>query len=217
MARLASEVTGHQFQLAKLFHLKEAGRWPHAIMFVGPSGIGKMKIALSFAQALVCEASNTACGSCGPCIRIEKKQSESLFVIEPDAESAKPVIKVEKIRELLQSLSFAGIGAARIVIIDQAQVMNERAANALLKTLEEPSENVYFILIANDDRQFLPTIRSRTQVMRFSTLSHEEIKTLKPGHPDWVYRSSRGQVDRLELLSSKEGTLKREEALSFFE
>ena len=217
MARLAASIVGHQGQLTKLFHLKETGRWPHAILFVGPSGIGKKKMALAFAQVLVCEVSPQACGLCGPCIRIEKMQSESLVILEPDTELAKPIIKVDKIRDLLQSLALAGIGAARVVIIDQAQTLNEQASNALLKTLEEPTENIYFILIANDDRQFLPTIRSRTQVMRFSALSYEEIKSLKPGLPDWVYRSSRGQVDRLELLSSKEGSLKREEALGFFD
>lgn len=217
MARLAASVVGHQGQIAKLFHLKETGRWPHAIMFVGPSGIGKKKLALAFAQALVCEVSPQGCGLCAPCIRIEKMQSESLLILEPDSEMAKPIIKVDKVRDLLQSLALAGMGSARVVIIDQAQTLNEQASNALLKTLEEPTENIYFILIANDDRQFLPTIRSRTQVMRFSALSYEEIKTVKPGLPDWVYRSSRGQVDRLELLSTKEGTLKREEALVFFE
>ena len=217
MARLASSIVGHQGQLTKLFHLKETGRWPHAILFVGPSGIGKKKMALAFAQVLVCEVSPQACGLCGPCIRIEKMQSESLVILEPDTELAKPIIKVDKIRDLLQSLALAGIGAARVVIIDQAQTLNEQASNALLKTLEEPTENIYFILIANDDRQFLPTIRSRAQVMRFSALSLDEIKSVKPGLPDWVYRSSRGQVDRLELLSTKEGTLKREEALTFFE
>lgn len=217
MARIINSVIGHQTQIAKLFHLKELGRWPHAIMFVGPSGIGKKKMALAYAQALVCEQSDQGCGLCGACLRIEKMQSESLSILEPDTELSKPIIKVEKIRELLQSLSLASLGAARVVIIDQAQTLNAQASNALLKTLEEPTENIFFILIANDDKQFLPTIRSRTQVMRFSALTYDEIKQVKPNLPDWIYRSSRGQIDRLELLSTKEGALKREDALIFFE
>ncbi len=223
MARLIEAVVGHEFEISKLFRLKEMGRWPHALMFVGPSGVGKMKLALAFAQALVCESlaephqQSDACGICGACRRIEKKQSESLTILEPDAELAKPVIKVEKIRELLASLSLVAIGQARVIIIDQAHRLNAQTSNALLKTLEEPTENIYFILIANDTHQFLPTIRSRTQVIRFSALNYEQVKQVKPNLPDWTYRSSRGQMDRLELLSSVEGIEKREEALSFFE
>jgi DNA polymerase-3 subunit delta' len=218
MARIIDSVIGHKSEIAQLYKLKQAGRWPHAIMFVGPSGIGKKKIALAFAQLLVCEESTEACGVCGACIRIEKKQSESLIFLQPDAELARPVIKVEKVRDLLDSLSLAAIdGGARVVIIDQAQSMNTQASNALLKTLEEPSENIFFLLIANDVHQFLPTIRSRTQVMRFTALGYDEVKTLKPNLPDWTYRSCRGQVDRLELLSSPEGKVRREEAFSFFE
>ncbi|MEQ1722797.1 MAG: DNA polymerase III subunit [Pseudobdellovibrio sp.] len=218
MARIIDSVIGHKPEIAQLFTLKQAGRWPHAIMFVGPSGIGKKKMALGFAQALVCEQSNEACGVCGACIRIEKQQSESLTILQPDPELSRPVIKVEKVRDLLDSLSLAAMdGGARVVIIDQAQTMNPQASNALLKTLEEPSENIFFILIANDVHQFLPTIRSRTQVMRFTALSYDEVKTLKPDLPDWTYRSCRGQIDRLELLSSPEGKVQREEALTFFE
>lgn len=217
MARIIETVIGHEAEISKLFRLKEAGRWPHAVMFAGPSGIGKMQLALAFAQSLVCEQSVDACGVCGACLRIEKKQSESLIIIEPDPELSRPMIKVEKIRDLLNSLSYASISAARVIIIDQAQTLNAQASNALLKTLEEPTENIFFILIANDVQQFLPTIRSRTQVIRFSTLSYEQIKKIKPGLADWTYRSSRGQMDRLQLLSSPEGVAKREEALSFFE
>lgn len=217
MARIIESVIGHMPQIEKLFNLKKTGRWPHAIMFVGPSGIGKKKVALAFAQALVCEQSEVACGQCGACQRIGKMQSESLIVLEPDMELSRPLIKVEKIREMLTSLSLASLGKARVVIIDQAQTLNAQASNALLKTLEEPTENIYFILIANDDKQFLPTIRSRTQIVRFSALAFEEIKNVRPQLPDWIYRSSRGQVDRLELLSSLEGGAKREEALLFFD
>ncbi|MEK6627928.1 MAG: AAA family ATPase [Bdellovibrionota bacterium] len=217
MARIIESVLGHENEISKLFRLKNAGRWPHAIMFVGPSGIGKMKLALAFAQALVCEQASDACGVCGACLRIEKKQSESLTILMPDPELMRPVIKVEKIRHLLDSLSLASIGPARVVIIDQAQTLNAQASNALLKTLEEPTPNVFFILIANDIYQFLPTIRSRTQVVRFASLTNEQIKKIKPNLPDWIYISSRGQMDRLQLLASADGIDKREEALSFFE
>lgn len=217
MARIIESVVGHEAEISKLFRLKKSSRWPHAIMFVGPSGIGKKKLALAFAQSLVCEESTEGCGVCGACLRIEKMQSESLTILEPDPALSKPVIKVEPVRDLLESLSLASIGKSRVVIIDQAHTLNVQASNALLKTLEEPAENIFFILIANDVQQFLPTIRSRTQVMRFSALTYDQVKKVKPNLPDWTYRSSRGQIDRLMLLSSNEGALKREEALGFFE
>lgn len=217
MARIVESIIGHESEISKLFQLKKSGRWPHAMMFVGPSGVGKKKIALAFTQAIVCVQASEGCGNCGPCLRIEKMQSENLIILEPDAELSRPIIKVEKIRTLLASLSLSSGGPARVVLIDQAQTLNTQASNALLKTLEEPTENIFFILIANDVHQLLPTIRSRTQIIRFSALSYEQTKVLKPALPDWIYRSSRGQMDRLDLLSTPEGAAKREEALVFFE
>lgn len=217
MARIADSIIGHKAEIESLFSMREQGRFPHSFIFAGPSGIGKKMVALAMAQALVCEQNQRACGVCGPCLRIEKKQSESLFIVKPDEEDVKPSIKVEAIRDLLESLSLATLGAARVVIIDPAQLMNAMAANALLKTLEEPSENLYFILIANDAQQFLPTIRSRSQVKRFSALTFSELQQVKPGQPDWAYHSARGQVDLLDTLTSQEGIGRREEALELFE
>jgi DNA polymerase-3 subunit delta' len=217
MARIADSIVGHQAEIESLFSMREHGRFPHSFIFAGPSGIGKRLVALAMAQALVCEKNQRACGVCGPCLRIEKQQSESLFILKPEEEDAKPAIKVEAVRGLLESLSLANLGAARVVLIDPAQLMNAMAANALLKTLEEPAENLYFILIANDAQQFLPTIRSRSQVKRFSALSFEELKLVKPGQPDWAYRSARGQADLLETLTSAEGISRRTEALELFE
>lgn len=217
MARIIESVVGHTNETDRLFQLKNSGRWPHALLFVGPASIGKKKLALAMAQTMICSEDSQACGKCPACLRVEKQQSESLFLIEPDRDLARPIIKVDKIRSLLESLSLAAIGQARVIIIDDAQTMNPQAANSLLKTLEEPTENVFFILIANDEQQFLPTIRSRTQVIRFSALSYEQLKSLRPGFADWMYRSSRGQLDKLELLSSEEGSLQREESLQFLE
>lgn len=213
MARIIESVVGHQSEIAKLTLLREKNRWPHTMILVGPSGVGKMKIALAFAQSLVCENSKNACGVCGPCLRIEKKQSESLKILTPDPEAAKASIKVEQIRELLQSLSLSNLGAAQVVIIDDAHLMNQQAANALLKTLEEPTENVYFILIGHDIHQFMPTIRSRAQTHRFSVLTYEQLKTVKPNIEDWIYRCARGQVDKVEVLATEDGKSRREEAL----
>lgn len=217
MARLIESVVGHEDQVNRLISLKASGRWPHALLFAGPSGIGKKKMALAFAQMLVCTESPEACGHCGACLRMAKQQSESLLLVQPNSEAARPAIKVDDIRDLLEKLSLASMGKARIVIIDQADTMNPQASNALLKTLEEPFENVYFILIGREVQSFLPTIRSRSQVIRFGSLNESELRKIKPGEADWAYKSSRGQLDQLELLISKEGMARREEALALFE
>lgn len=217
MARMMDCIVGHAEPIRQLIAMKHHQRWPHALLFAGPSGVGKKKLALAMAQMLICPESPEACGVCGPCLRVEKQQSESLILITPDPEAAKPVIKVDAVRKLLDSLSLVGLGQARVVIIDQANTMNAQASNALLKTLEEPFENVYFILIGDEAQSFLPTIRSRTQAMRFNTLTVDELKKIKPGLPEWAYLGCRGQLDQLELLTSKEGISRREEALALFE
>ncbi len=217
MARLIETVIGHEENIQKLTRLKTQDRWPHAFLFVGPHSIGKKKLALAFAQMLVCQKSDTACGICGPCLRVEKEQSENLILVEPDTTLAKPVIKVEAIRTVLDSLSLASLSGARVVIIDQAHQMNPQAANALLKTLEEPFENVYFFLIGPELQQFLPTIRSRCQIMGFRALAQAELKTLKPGLADWAYVASRGQLERLKQLTSADGIERRTESYQLLE
>jgi DNA polymerase-3 subunit delta' len=217
LARLIESVFGHEEQIDSLVQLKAQGRWPHAFLFVGPSAIGKRKLALAFAQMLICVEADTACGVCGPCLRVAKEQSENLIVIEPDTALTRPVIKVDAIRALLDSLSLSGLGGNRVIIINEAHLMNPQAANTLLKTLEEPFENVYFFLIGQSVQQFLPTIRSRTQVLRFQSLSTATLRRIKPGIPEWAYQSSRGQIDRLVQITSNEGLEKRAEAFDFLQ
>lgn len=217
MARLIESVVGHTQIIDSLFQLKLQQRWPHAFLFVGPSAIGKKQLALAFAQVLICEKSDTACGICGPCLRLAKLQSENLIFIEPDTSLVKPVIKVEAIRGLLESLSLASWHGGRVVIINDAHTMNAQAANTLLKTLEEPFENVYFFLIGPDVHQFLPTIRSRAQVLQFHSLLAEDLRKIKPQLADWAYQASHGQVDRLTQLTSSDGIEKRTEAFQLLE
>ncbi len=218
MARLIDEVIGHTQNKERLQSLLSQNRWPHAFLFVGPNSVGKSKMALSFAQVLVCQTrAQPACGHCGPCLRMALQQSESLLKVSPDTSMAKPVIKVEAIRQVLDSLSLSSLGGARVVLIDQAHRMNPQAANALLKSLEEPFENVYFFLIGPDVQQFLPTIRSRCQIMSFQNLEINDLKKIKPGLPEWAYKASRGQVEALQQLTSLAGIERRTESYQLLE
>ena len=223
MAALMNRVIGHEHQKQMLTQAQLGESLPHAMVFAGPQGIGKQKLARALAQNLVCENfrsaqgenfNGEACGICGSCIRVEKNQSENLKVLAPQNSAQ---IKIEQVREILDFLSFASDGKSRVIIIDQAQALNPQASNALLKTLEEPSANVFFILITTDVRLLMPTIRSRSQVLLFKSLNLEQLHQIKPALPEWVYKSARGQAGKLNEFSDGEAFDKRNSDLQFFE
>jgi len=210
-----NEVRGHEQQKLALIHSLEKQTLPHAMIFSGSQGVGKFKLAKAFAQVLICETkSNNACGVCGSCIRVAKNQSENLKVIATENSQQ---IKIDQIRSVLDFLSLSSYNQNRVIIIDQAQDLNPQAANSLLKTLEEPFENVFFILVTPDVRLLMATIRSRAQVINFSLLSQDDLKNIKPDLADWMYASSRGSASRLQSLAQSELTDKRHEHLKFFE
>lgn len=201
---IKSRIQGHSEQIFKLENAIEQKRLPHAILLTGLESIGKKMVALALAQKLICE-SHTACGVCPACLRVAKQQSENLMVIEPSGQN----IKIDQTREIFNFLSLANFGMNRVIIIDQAHLFNPQAANSILKVLEEPGENVYFILIAPEADSVLSTIRSRSQVIRFSPLTLAQMKSIKPGLADWIYQCSRGQMCELTNLSDSEGSEKR--------
>ncbi len=194
MAGLIESVTGHRATWDQLLSQLRGGRLAHALAFIGPGGIGKRKVAWALAQALVCESESAACGHCGPCKRVASQQSESVLAIEP----AGGLIKLESAQQILQFLNLQRLGRARVVILDGAQLLNAQAANSLLKILEEPPEQTYFILLASEISQLLPTLRSRLQVVRFTPLSESELQRVSPEPaPAWMLRSARGSAEQL--------------------
>ncbi len=152
-------------------------RLPHAILLKGAQGIGKLDLALNFASSLLCEnpkLDGAACGICGSCHWFEQDSHPDFRLIQPDALAAeegddkpggkKPSreISVDQIRELstFANLS-AHCGGYRIVLIHPTEAMNNNAANSLLKTLEEPTDKLLFLLVTHKPQQLLPTILSR--------------------------------------------------------
>ncbi|OIR00012.1 DNA polymerase III subunit tau [mine drainage metagenome] len=153
-------------------------RLPHALLFKGAEGIGKLDLALNFAQSLLCEkphADGTACKECSSCHWFEQDSHPDFRLIQPDALTAaedgeeksgakKPSreISVDQIRDLS---SFANLsahcGGYRVVVIHPAEALNNNAANSLLKTLEEPTDKLLFLLVTHKPQQLLPTILSR--------------------------------------------------------
>jgi DNA polymerase-3 subunit delta' len=152
-------------------HLQTAmarGRLSHAYLFLGPEGVGKACVARAVAAALNCQQlrqDGDACGACPSCRRLMAGTHPDFLIIAPDIEANKLQIKIEKVRELRRLTEYPPLGDGwRVVLIKPAEALNalnDAAANALLKTLEEPPERHLFVLIAVSEADLLPTIVSR--------------------------------------------------------
>lgn len=157
-------------------------RLPHALLLTGQRGIGKFDLAYRFAASLLCEQpTNTheACGVCAACGWMSQGNHPDFRLVQPEAlseESAeegetaskkKPSqqITIDQVRALED---FLHVGThrrgARVVLVHPAEAMNRSAANALLKSLEEPIQDTVFVLVSSEPERLLPTIRSRCQV-----------------------------------------------------
>jgi DNA polymerase III subunit delta' len=153
-------------------------RLPHAILIHGPRGVGKLALAERTAQMLLCEGKSRPCDQCDACRWFKAGNHPDFRRIEPeilwqaneadeDAPAKRPKqpsieIKVDQVRELADFLYIRSHrGALRVALVHPAEDMNENAANALLKGLEEPPAGAVFILVSHRPAQLLPTIRSR--------------------------------------------------------
>lgn len=160
-------IIGHEKTFAHLAQLSESNKLPHALLFCGPEGIGKSLLALRFVQNCFCPCLKSE-ASCSVCTRVENKTHPDLYWIEPEKE----VIKIEMIRQMKQWLSLKPLEAPRkIVVMRDAHTLHPAAANALLKTLEEPPQEVLIILITAFPNALLKTILSRAQKILFQPLT----------------------------------------------
>lgn len=194
-----ASITGHERQKNILRRALSRKRIAHAYLFEGPDGIGKRLVALAFARALLCNH-GTGCGDCSACRKIDHNNHPDIHILNADGAS----IKIEQIRGLQQSMSLRPLeGRYKICLIDGAEAMTLGAANALLKTLEEPRENTLLILLSDRPEQLLTTICSRCQRLPFSRLPKDQLSLLLAQKLDL----DEGQASILAALS--EGSLKK--------
>ena len=175
MRGVFASILGHDVLIDGLRRAQDSDRVAHAWLFAGPDGVGKQRVAQAFAQRLNCTARATeddACGACRPWRQIAAGNHPDYVVVQPDGQ----FIKIAQVREVTKSLRFPPLDAkVRIIRIDEADRLHEAAANALLKTLEEPAARNIFLLLTSQPNTVLATIRSRCQLVRFTALPREVV------------------------------------------
>lgn len=161
-----NRIVGHDWAVDILRAAIRHERVGHAYLITGPAQVGKTTLARTFAQALNCQAADVAarpCGKCRPCQLIAADRYADVRLLQPEVGSrGNPIIKIDQIRTLQQELSLAAYEARwKVAILRQFEAANASAANAFLKTLEEPPRQVVLLLTATDAESLLPTIGSR--------------------------------------------------------
>ncbi|MHB1355260.1 MAG: DNA polymerase III subunit delta' [Anaerolineae bacterium] len=163
---------GHDWAIDLLQHALNNGRLAHAFLLVGPEEIGKSTLATEMAAALNCTGTLAPCRVCPAC-------RKSLAGIHPDVTRIEPQngrIKIDQIRQLQRQVSLSPYeGRTRVCLITDLHLATTEAANALLKTLEEPPPRVILVLSATDIGLLLPTVVSRCQVLALRPVATEVI------------------------------------------
>jgi DNA polymerase-3 subunit delta' len=217
------ELTGHRALRERLLDRLNGGRIRGTLLFTGPEGIGKRRVALELAQREICLRRN-ACGQCEGCRMITggelPYELPNLLRITPEGKAG--VIRIDQIREGLDSnnqprfsrgvIEWAALapalGCHRWIVIEEAQRLNESSGNILLKTLEEPPKDTHFILVTHRPEALLQTIRSRSERIPFAPLTPDEA---------WAVALRQGwtEADRARWVALGEGSLRFLEEAAF--
>jgi DNA polymerase III subunit delta' len=204
-------VVGHDEAVAVLKEVVASERVPHAWLFTGPPGIGKLHTARVFAAALNCPAGGD--GTCDSCRRILRGVHPDVHLIVPEGDN----LLVEDVRAVREEASRTHYEAPTAVfILDEADRLTEAAANALLKVLEEPPRDVVFILVARSAEALVDTVPSRSSTLPFVSLSLAELTAalgddlqLDRDQTTWAAAASHGRLARARALLTDEAARTR--------
>ncbi|CAN5118738.1 DNA polymerase III subunit delta' [soil metagenome] len=208
-----NKLIGNNYIKEILRRMSKTARVPHSLLFVGQEGVGKKQFALEAAKSFVCQNPNDfqACDKCPACRRADNftfpksddkdAHEKMVFSEHPDIGLVIPYNKnilVDAVRDLEREANFRPFEAkARFLLIDDAEKLNtakDNAANALLKTLEEPPPTAYIFLITSRPDSLLPTIPSRCQTVRFAPIPTDEIR-------DYLLETKKFTLDDAAILA----------------
>jgi DNA polymerase-3 subunit delta' len=198
-------IQGHDAAVRSFETAIRDGRTHHAYLIVGPAHVGKMTLALQVAQAMNCLRDDVPCGECEACVKIAAGHHADVRVIAVDAEAAegpRTAIGIDAVRDLIGSAHLKAYeGRTRVFIFDEADRLTNDAANALLKVLEEPPDDVLLILLSANEDAILPTIYSRCQRIELHPLPIGRVAevlntehSISPEQSDVIARLSRGCI-----------------------
>ncbi|MBT3530087.1 MAG: DNA polymerase III subunit delta' [Gammaproteobacteria bacterium] len=173
-------------------------RLAHSLLITGVSGLGKTDFLTAFSRLMICASPSgtRACGSCVNCLQGGRDFHPDILDIS--IEEGSKEIKVDQIRALSEfAHKTSHSGSCKVVLIQDAHRLNISAANALLKTLEEPSPNTFIFLVSDLPGRLLPTIRSRCQTIKFPTANREQAEAWLEGR-----LSESDKEDLVELLEA---------------
>lgn len=178
-------IRGHDEQVRAFERVIRGGRLAHAYLFTGPAGVGKRLFAEELAKALLCEGRRAgrleACDQCEACALFASGTHPDYFRAGKPEDALE--LPIEIVRELCRGLSLKPArGQRKIAVLDDADHLNEYAANCFLKTLEEPPPGSVLILIGTSSDRQLPTILSRCQVVRLTPLSEADVVDILNSH-----------------------------------
>jgi DNA polymerase-3 subunit delta' len=163
-------VVGQARAVAQIERAIASGKIAQAYLFDGPHGAGKRTAAVGLAAALNCEVDPLGCGACGSCDKVARDLHPDVLLVAADGAQ----IKIEQVRAVTARLAYTPHeGKVRVIVIDEAERLNPNAANALLKSLEEPRPHTRFVLVSSASHRLLPTVRSRCQRVRFAPLEQD--------------------------------------------
>ena len=204
-------------------------RLSHAYLLCGPPHVGKMALAINLAQAVNClDGPGVPCGSCIQCTRIALGHHTDVRTLAPgqgeEGRSARTMIGINEIKEILRRVNLNPYeGSSSVVILDGAESMSDEAANALLKTLEEPPPQVLFLLLTANESAVLTTVRSRCQTLNLLPLSKDQMverlvtrHQATPEQAEHLFRLSRGclgwaisALDDTQVLEQRQADLEK--------
>ena len=217
-------ILGQREPKRRLRRLLETDRLPHALLFSGPEGVGKRRTAEALAATLLCSspAAGHPCGTCESCRAFSRGIHPDFFFVVPEAvgKGARS-IRIEAMRALGSALARPPELAPRqVALIDDAQRMNEAAANSFLKTLEEPTGDVVFLLVTGMRAALLDTIVSRCLEIPFGPLALPELSEVLHRHGGEAEEAAAlaaladGSAGRALALHAEGALRRREEAVS---